>query len=166
MCAIVDTNVLGKVFGDNPTDAGKFFYDWLNKPRGGILVTGGTKFKDETNNNANFARVLRERINAGRARQVPDADVDAETDRLDAMDKRGAIVCKSNDKHILALAIVSHTRILFTNDGDLQGDFKNSDIIDAPRGKVYTTSMRMNAQRNMLSARNVRQICRYCRNRR
>ena len=161
MCAIVDANVLGEVFGDNPTEAGKYFYDWLNKPRGGILVTGGTKFKAEVNNNTDFARDLRERINAGRARQVPDEDVDAETVMLDAMN-----VCKSDDEHILALARVSDTRVLFTNDRDLQEDFKSPRIISNPRGQVYAPSMNKDDRQKMLSARNIqgkRGICRYCR---
>lgn len=162
MCAIVDVNVLGEVFGDNPTDAGKYFYDWLNKPKGGILVTGGTKFKAETNNNTDFARDLRERINAGRARQIPDEYVDDEMVILGAMS-----VCDSDDQHILALARVSDTRILFTNDIALQKDFNKGTIISNPRGQVYTTLVHKDVQRvhrNILSARNVRQICRHCRN--
>ena len=162
MCAIVDANVLGEVFGSDPTEAGKYFYDWLDK-RGGILVTGGTKFKAEADNNAIFARDLRERINSGRARQFPDEDVDAETVIVDAMN-----VCESDDQHILALARVSNTRILFTNDDALQNDFRNPNIISNPRGQIYTTAVRKEVQqvhRDRLSPRNVRQVCRHCRNR-
>lgn len=136
MCAIVDANVLGEVFGNNPTEAGKFFYNWLNKPRGGILTIGGTKFKAETTTNANFARVLSERIIAGRVRQVPDTDVDAEAVRINAMNIR----IKSDDEHILALANVSGARLLFTNDRNLIRDFGNSDIVGGTRGRIYTTT--------------------------
>ena len=161
MCAIVDVNVLGEVFGSAQTEAGKYFYDWLDKRRG-ILVTGG-KLKDEADKNANFANELRERIIAGRARQVPDADVDAETVILDAMN-----VCESDDEHILALARVSDTRILFTNDDALQNDFRNPSIINNPRGQIYTTAVHTDVRRvhkNMLSPKNVQRICRHCRNR-
>ena len=45
----------------------------------------------------------------------------------------------SNDPHVLALAIVSGARLLYSNDADLQQDFKDKRLIDKPRGKVYST---------------------------
>ena len=134
MCAIVDANVLSEVFGDNPTGAGEYFYDWLVKPRGGILVVGGKKFGEEAERNSTFRDFVLERWQIGRARRIPDEEVDDETDRLDAMD-----VCKSDDEHILALARVSGARLLFTNDQDLQDDFRDRDIVGGTRGRIYTT---------------------------
>ena len=49
-------------------------------------------------------------------------------------------MCTSNDVHVLALALVSGARLLYTNDAALIMDFKNSKVIANPRGKVYTTS--------------------------
>jgi hypothetical protein len=69
---------------------------------------------------------------AGRAVRIPDADVDAEQKRLEAVGKY-----KSDDPHILALARVSRVRLLCSNDHLLCADFKNKKLIDKPRGKIY-----------------------------
>ena len=45
----------------------------------------------------------------------------------------------SNDLHVLALALVSGARLLFTDDRRLTNDFMNTDVISGPAGKVYTT---------------------------
>ena len=136
MCAIVDANVRDQVFGDSPTAAGRFFRDWLFSGRGGLLVVGG-KLKlelSDNNRNINFLTAYRQLAQSGRARSIPDADVDAETDSLEAQH-----ICRSNDAHILALARLSGARLLFSNDSALQTDFRNPEIINNPRGSVYTT---------------------------
>lgn len=46
---------------------------------------------------------------------------------------------QSDDPHILALAVVSGARLLYSNDRLLQHDFKNLALINQPRGKVYST---------------------------
>ena len=46
---------------------------------------------------------------------------------------------RSDDPHILALAQVSGSRLLYSADMDLQQDFKNKDFINSPRGKVYSS---------------------------
>ena len=45
----------------------------------------------------------------------------------------------SNDAHVIALAQVSGARLLYSNDSDLQDDFKDKSLIDSPRGRIYTT---------------------------
>ena len=47
--------------------------------------------------------------------------------------------CRSNDHNMLALAQVSGARLLYSNDRNLQQDFKDSLIINSPRGRVYST---------------------------
>lgn len=134
MCAIVDANVRDEVFGDNPTGAGKFFREWLAKPNGGGLVVGGTKLQRELGSNSSFIRVLNERLQAGRARRIPNEIVDDEESELRAQD-----ICRSDDEHVLALARVSGARLLFTNDRTLQRDFKDSSIVSGTKGCIYTT---------------------------
>ena len=65
---------------------------------------------------------------------VNDDDVDVETDAI-----RSQGICRSDDEHVLALARVSGARLLFTNDRDLQEDFRNRQIIAGTRGRIYTT---------------------------
>ena len=162
MCAIVDINVVHQGLGRERTEAGKFFFDWLLN--GGILVVGGSKFESEIRRDSKFLRFVNERRQSGKVRQgIKRGEVDAEQNRL-----IGRNICESNDEHILALARVSNTRILFTNDDALQNDFRNPSIISRSRGQIYTTAVHKEVQqvhRDILSPRNVRQICRHCRNR-
>ena len=46
---------------------------------------------------------------------------------------------RSDDPHILALSSVSGARLLYSNDDALQQDFTNSDLLNNPRGRVYST---------------------------
>ena len=62
------------------------------------------------------------------------SEVDARTEQIQ---NEGS--CTSDDPHVIALAQVSRARLLYSNDGDLQKDFKNKRLIDQPRGKVYST---------------------------
>ena len=52
---------------------------------------------------------------------------------------KNGVAHKSNDSHVLALAQISGARLLYSNDTDLQQDFKNGGLINRPRGKVYST---------------------------
>ena len=40
MCAIVDNDVVGEVFGDTGSPAGRGFFNWLNSPHGRLVVGG------------------------------------------------------------------------------------------------------------------------------
>ena len=132
MCAIVDTDVWGQVFGDNPSEAGKFFRAWLN--RRGRLAVGGHLYR-ELIVNRSFRAWVGTALTVGHARRIRDAEVDAESEGLR---QRGNY--RSTDPHILALARVSGARLLFSNDGRLHEDFRNRDIIgDGVRGRVYRT---------------------------
>lgn len=46
---------------------------------------------------------------------------------------------RSNDIHILALALCTDSRLLYTDDGNLIRDFKNSGILQ-PRGRVVKST--------------------------
>ena len=52
---------------------------------------------------------------------------------------RTSVPHRSDDPHILALAQISGARLLYSNDVDLQKDFRDKALIDHPRGKVYST---------------------------
>ena len=53
------------------------------------------------------------------------------------LEKKG--LCISDDPHVIALARISGARLLCSNDKDLQQDFGTKNLIDRPRGKVYST---------------------------
>ena len=141
MCAIVDNNVRDQVFGANSqSPAGRFFLAWLSSGRG-KLVVGGELLR-ELNEYSDFKRWLRTALGRNIAVAIEDATVDAETAVVQQTGE-----CASDDEHVIALARVSGARLLFTNDGDLQTDFKNRDIINNPRGVIYTTMLRQDVTR-------------------
>lgn len=139
MCAIVDNNVRGEVFGqDTQTEAGKSFLDSLGRNR--QLVVGGKLLQELSDQrglhgfNA-FSRWLRTAIRLGHAKVISKNRVDTETLALQSQAQ-----CRSNDEHIIALARVSGARLLFTNDLALQKDFTDHRLVGSPRGRIYTTA--------------------------
>ena len=134
MCAIVDANVVSEVFGSNLPPAGEKFFDWLNQGSGRLIV-GGKLLEELEQGSADFRRWGREAQLAGRMIIANKSEVDARTEQIQG---EGAI--RSDDPHVIALAQESRARLLYSNDGNLQQDFKNKSLIDDPRGKVYSTS--------------------------
>lgn len=80
---------------------------------------------------------MSELAQAGKIREVNNKDTDNLTRDL-KQKKR----CQSDDEHIIALAIISGARLLYSNDKKLHKDFKNKSLIDNPRGKVYSTAIK------------------------
>ena len=151
MCAIVDANVANEVFGDARPPAGRRFFDWLASTRG-QLVLGG-KLRAELSRDLRFSRWFEVAVRYGRARSVTDEEVE---DRANELHRRQ--VCTSDDMHVLALALVSGARLLYTNDAALIKDFKNRRIIANPAGKVYTTvrgKKVTSTHKRLLAARNL-----------
>lgn len=97
-----------------------------------MLVVGG-HLRRELGEYRRFEVWLKTAIQFGRARQVNDTQVDQETSSVSSQEIR------SDDPHVLALARISGARLLFTNDRDLQSDFRDRNIISGTRGRIYTT---------------------------
>ncbi len=135
MLSIVDNSVRDEVFGVNQSPAGKFFFDWLNSGKG-TLVAGGSVLK-ELDGAGTFKKWFAEALRLGRARRITYDKMDIEVKKLE-----NQAVYQSDDPHVLALALVSGARLLFSNDQLLQKDFKNPKIINSGkgRGRVYSTS--------------------------
>ena len=156
MCAIVDANVAHQVFGDARPPAGERFFDWLSSPRGQLVVGG--KLRMELSRDLRFRRWLTSAIRYGRARSIIDDEVDS---REQGLHRTG--ICKSDDEHVLALALVSGARLLYTNDPALIDDFGNREIVAIPRGKIYTTARNAgvtDAHRRLLAARDLCRVTR------
>ena len=102
--------------------------------RGGRLVAGGKHLRELERSTPRFREWAGQAVSAGRLRLVEKKPVEQETERL-----RVNGVCQSNDEHVIALARVSGARLLYSNDVDLQQDFKSKTLIDNPRGSVYST---------------------------
>ncbi len=153
MCAILDANVVGEVFGKVRTAAGNAFLKWLNKGKGRLrLVSGGT-LHEELSKSMRFREWALEAIRGGVMKRE---NADAVNKRTEELRREGA--CASDDPHVLALAQVSGARLLYSNDSALQRDFKKKSLIDNPRGKVYSTLENQNflpSHRRLLANRNL-----------
>lgn len=133
MCAILDANVAHKVFGKDRPEAGEKFFEWLHSGSGSLVVGG--KLLRELAGSGNVRDWLSEATKAGWIRRVCDQKIDEKMKRL--MNEGS---CKSNDQHVIALAQIGGARLLYSDDGTLHKDFKNPDLIDDPRGVVYSTA--------------------------
>lgn len=103
------------------------------------VVAGGKLLKEELSKNSNFKVWWLQAIQAGRGILIADDTVEKETEKIEELGG----YC-SDDPHVLALAKISGARLLYTNDRNLQLDFKDSKIISSPRGKIYTTATDQN----------------------
>ena len=153
MCAILDANVKHELTSEQGR-AGAFFYDWLLTGHGKIVI-GGTKLKAELYASSESVdnRLITELRKAGKIIERDDNSVDS---RADDLHDKG--VCGSDDHHIIALAQISGARLLYTNDKRLQKDFKNRNLVNKPRGKIYTTTQTKDTtdvHRRLLNDRNL-----------
>ena len=130
MCAIVDANRASEVFDENKTKAGRAFLYWLVQRHGRLIVGGKVRRELATTPAQNW---LKELTLAGRVHAVDDKQVDATTEAV-----RGR--CQSDDPHIIAPARLSGARLLYSNDKALHQDFDNPQLINKPRGKIFSTT--------------------------
>jgi hypothetical protein len=129
LCVIVDASVAGLVFADPHRADYQPLWDWLER-KGGVLVYGG---RLAANGELKGKKtLLAELKRAGRAYECPKANVDREEKAVKEMG-----LCRSNDPHVIALARESGARILCANDGNLEADFKNQQLVPNPRGSIY-----------------------------
>lgn len=134
MCLIIDTNVAALILTEQTNaEFAQLHRELFRKQTRVVVDYGGSQLLQEMQRNANVWRLLLALDQAGRARAFRTELVDAEQAVVDALPQR-----RSDDPHVLALARVSGARLLATKDGDLITDFKNSSIVNSPRGKVYT----------------------------
>ena len=150
MCIIVDANVRDIVFGRSRTPASELLLRSIDN-RSRRLVIGG-KLRLELMQAATFRSWIVQARLAQQVRDIDDATVDSKSNRL--IENRA---CKSDDEHVIALAQVSGARLLYTDDPALQDDFRDRNLINNPRGSVYSTRVHQEAtrvHRNLLSGQN------------
>ena len=132
MGVIVDANVASEVFSGNRTSAGDRFRQHITTGDG-FLSSGGKNLAELRKLGA-FREWEKTAVRFERLRYEKSRSVKARTDVLVATD-----ACESDDEHVIALASVGCGRLLFTNDRRLQRDFRNPDLVNDPRGQVFTT---------------------------
>ena len=125
MCLILDTNKYGDFL--NPDNANmEPVRKWLDG-RGKIAYSPTKKFENELNS---LKSTIRSRFDiykkAGKIKLVDESAVQDMQNNLPKL--------KSDDPHIIALAIVAKVKLLVSGDKDLHDDFKDHPSI---KGKVY-----------------------------
>jgi hypothetical protein len=129
VCLILDANIIHKVFPSAAADHLPV-QEALTCLRA-TMVYGG-QLRREYVQIGWFRAFLRRLDQTGAAKIFPDDEVDIQTEVI-----RHAGGYRSDDPHILALAIVANVRLLCSEDHDLSTDFTNRDLIRDPRGSVY-----------------------------
>lgn len=150
MCAILDANVANKVFRANRSGACQAFYKWINVGNGQLVIGGKLRHELAVTRARDW---LGTAIKAGRVRQLNDERVDERTRKVES-----TALCKSDDPHVIALAQLSGARLLYSDEPDLHEDFGNKQLIDEPRGKVYSTLRYQDlrdSHKNLLTNRNL-----------
>ena len=132
MCAILDANVAAQVFGADRPAAGQAFFEWIDSGLGRLVIGG--KLRRELDRTRAFREWRLQAVLAGRVMLLSDEAVDGRARQLEQES-----ACRSDDEHVVAVAQLGGARLLYTNDGDLQADFGDKELIDVPRGKVYST---------------------------
>lgn len=131
MCIIIDANKLGQFLSQPPDADSAPIHNWLENKGGKIVYSTAGRFRAE------IGRKARERLRvyfqAGMA-------VEVDEERFGEDQRQLAAIIRSDDPHVLAMARATNTRILYTADQDLISDFKNKELIDQPRGKIYTNA--------------------------
>lgn len=124
---IIDANIAGEI--KNAKECVLPVVEWL-VDGGGKVAVGGRNL-DELSL-ASLSRFLVQLERAGRLMRF---------DKQAILDKEKQIRSRisSDDPHVIALALVSKTRLLVSNDQLLIQDFKSSSIMGGKPGKVFKT---------------------------
>jgi rRNA-processing protein FCF1 len=125
MCIIVDANCCH--FLKQQNGGGKEIHEWIIKKRG-KLATGGKNLAELLK--AGLGSILTEYKRANCLSQYSDQIIDAQQQQINIT------LCKSNDLHVLLLARVSGSRIVFTNDNLLKDDLRNLSLIPKRNGRA------------------------------
>lgn len=88
-----------------------------------VVIIYGGKLSEEYAKSDAVMRIILMLDRAGKAKQVKKSLIAAQTAKLANKN------LKSNDIHVIALALASNTRLLCTDDDALTGDFTNKTVI-------------------------------------
>ena len=129
MCIVLDANMFGE-FRDPANENMEPVWNWLRKKNGKIAYSNTKKFEEEWERGGvtNLIKLLRQ---SGQLKEILPQGVEAKENELN---RTGAI--RSDDPHIIALAIIANVKVLVSNDKTLHEDFKNRNLVG---GRVYQT---------------------------
>lgn len=104
------------------------------------MVVGGLLLRELTE--GGLGAMLLEWGRAGRLIRATDAAIEASLKK--------AIGCKSNDKHVVALAMATGTQLIYTDDILLIQDFKNTTYL-SPKGRIIKSDTKEKVAKALLN---------------
>lgn len=142
MCLVIDANQAG-VFCKQQRPYVQSLLGWINS--GGRVVSGG-QLERELFKIREMRVLALEWSRRGNLIRLPTEDLQRETDRV--RDK-----CRSNDPHVVAVAIVGRADVVVTEDNLLIQDLKDPSIVGSKR-RIFkedaTNPNRLNTQIRLL----------------
>jgi len=130
MFIIIDANVASE-FPERTAEA-KAIVVWIKNR--GKLSTGGKNLEELFRTKIRV--FVQEIIKAGRGTIFDNTKI------VSAEKQLNGLKCRSDDPHVLGLALVSGARLLYTRDINLSKDFTDINIIPIPKGKCYKNCYR------------------------
>ncbi len=124
MCviAIVDTDSLAILMPKDESEE-SLFCSWVEKRHGVLAYSDYGRYSTEVSKNLKVLRLFGQYEQGGHLKKIPMKEI------LEAEKKLRKRSYRSNDRHILALALASNATILCSNDKNLRLDFKDKAIL-------------------------------------
>lgn len=127
MCVILDVNLIGRFKKDPVDEDMKPVHQWLERKNGKIVYSDTDKFRKEWDRGGGYT-LRRQLQRRDKLKLVSAQDVQEKNDEI-----KGEI--KSDDPHIIALALIVEVKVLVSKDNKLIADYK----VHVSQGKVYKT---------------------------
>lgn len=118
MCLILDKNRWGDFF-QNTLDM-QPIHQWLNKGKGKLVYSDYKQISEDGGPSKKMKVFIKKRSDAGQIKRI---GLEKVTEAIDEINTEHSSL-QSNDIHILGLAKASNTKLLCSNDQDLNEDFK------------------------------------------
>lgn len=154
MCLIIDTCSFADVFNSSTENHNIFkpVLLWVTKGKGKIIY-GGTKYKNEMKLMPKYFSILVELSKQGRVVILDDVVVDRAENKVREIEPNPDF----DDPHLVALVIVSRSRIVCTNDKRAHKFLKRRELY--PKG-VYKPRIYSNEKHtDLLSDENIIGVC-------
>lgn len=131
MVTIVDANVLWKMApASNKAEKQDFeLCSWIDRGHGVLAYSTKGKYYKELSHSTKIWNLFEEYRRAQKAMLIDKSEIEIAEGKLRSM------TIRSNDKHILALALASDALLLCSNDNKLKIDFADHNLIPKVGGK-------------------------------
>ncbi|MCY4543050.1 MAG: hypothetical protein OXB95_11785 [Rhodobacteraceae bacterium] len=122
MVAIVDADSF-PVLASRKSEGDDLFLSWIHRRHGKLAISDAGQYFKELSKNHAVMELIRRYGQGGQLRLIPADQLSVTDGQIEQTNHR------SNDSHILSLALASNAKVLCSNDDDLRADFKNKDIL-------------------------------------